>query len=54
MIKYMLPQRREDAKRIKYVNDFGLNPSAFKPSQIMLKVSFASLRLNRAARVSVR
>jgi hypothetical protein len=53
-MKYIFPQSREDAKRVKNANDFGLNPSAFKPSQIMLKISFAPLRLKRAARVGVR
>jgi hypothetical protein len=49
MMKFILPQRREDAKRVNNSYAFELNPL----NQVLL-VSFASLRLKRAKRVGVR
>lgn len=42
MTEYVLPQRREGAKRVKASNVFWLNPTVFRYSQI-IKVSFAPL-----------
>lgn len=53
MIKGMFPQKREDAKRVKNVNISGLNTTVFRYSQI-IKIYFAPLRLERAARAGVR
>lgn len=54
MMKGILPQRREDAKRVNNVNDFGLILKIFYCFQKILQVSFVPLRLKRAVRVGVR